>query len=103
MTRANHAILWSYPWYQERIRAKAKALGADGCTGVPEFFRDGCLEHDIAYRTHRDLLNNPITKAEADFRLKWYIQMHSIFVRFSPMAWWRWRAVKHFADKAWDK
>ncbi len=78
-------------------------LGADGCTGVPDFYLLGCLEHDIAYRTHKDPLCKPITKAEADQRLRWYISNNSVFGDLSPMAWWRWLAVKWFANKAWEK
>lgn len=27
--------------YRERVRKMAADLGSDGCTGVPEFYRDG--------------------------------------------------------------
>jgi len=102
MTRLQHRELWREPLYEELVRGKAASIGADGCTGVPDFYLLGCLEHDIAYRTHCDPLGAAITKAEADLRFKWYIQQHSWFGSWSPMAWWRWGAVKHFADRAWN-
>jgi len=68
---------------------------------VPDFFRLGCLEHDIAYRTHRDPVGYPITKKEADKRFRWYMQNNSIFGSFSPVAWVRWLAVKGLGGAAW--
>ena len=99
--RFGHRALWHDPTYVLRIEALCAALNCDGCTGVPDFYLNGCLEHDIAYRTGRDALGNIITRAEADDRLRWYIQDHSVFGWLSPMAWWRWWAVREFAAKAW--
>lgn len=105
MTRSEYYNLWQKPWYRDYIRRSAKEIASDGCSGVPDFFRDGCLEHDFHYYYHADWLNKPITKAEADERLKWYIQDHSWFGKWSPMAWWRHKAVMRWftktANKAW--
>ena len=101
MTRRGHARLWRMPDYIALVESKCAALGCDGCTGVPDFFLMGCLEHDIAYRTGRDPFGKPITKREADERLKWYIQNHSVFGRLSPLAMWRWWFVRTFVSKAW--
>lgn len=102
MTRRQHAKLWRDPQYVMRVEAICASLACDGCSGVPDFYLMGCLEHDIAYRLGLDPLGRCITKAEADKRLRWYIQNHSIFGWWSPMAWWRWWAVKEFANKAWQ-
>jgi len=102
MTRQQHKQIWASSYYREWVRYRAAKLKADGCTGVPDFYRDGCLEHDLAYRLHRDSMDLPITKAEADRRFRWYIQHHSWFGLCSPMSWWRWAAVKWFGNKAWN-
>ena len=88
--------------YWDRVRERAKELHSDGCSCVPDFFLYGCLEHDCHYRLHLDMDNNPINKAEADLQLKQYIQSHSWLRRYSPMAQWRYWAVKRFGKKAWD-
>ena len=84
------------------VREKASRLGSDGCSGVPDFYLDACLEHDCHYRTHMWLDEEPIFKSEADERLRQVIQSRSAFGVMSPMSWWRWFAVKSFGKKAWD-
>jgi hypothetical protein len=101
MTRAEHKALWQTPSYIAAVERQCAELGCDGCTGVPDFYLMGCLEHDIAYHTGHDPRGQRITKDEADERLRWYIQNHSVLGWASPMAWWRWWAVKEFAGKAW--
>lgn len=99
-----------YDWtdeYRELVRAKAIELKSDGCTGVPDFHVDGCYEHDIAYRTGKDIYGNPITRAEADRRFRIYHQKHSYLAKlklgfFSPMAWWRWAGVRVLGRKAYQ-
>lgn len=94
--------------YYQWVRVEAAKLRADGCTGVPEFHRDCCLEHDIAYRTGFDPRAAfksgewlaPITRAEADARFRKCNQERSLMGRFSPMSWWRWAAVRLMARKA---
>lgn len=93
---------WKNPDYRTLVRQKAKGLKSDGCSGVLDFHRDGCLEHDIAYRTGKDPLGEAISRAEADKRLRWYIQIHSRFGGASPMAWWRWAGVRLLGRKSWD-
>ena len=82
--------------YWERVRDRAAELGADGCTGATNAFRDCCLEHDIFYRTGKTLDGRPITKAEADDRFRSCMMAHSVLGFYSPMAWIRWAAVKVF-------
>lgn len=103
LTHRQYTRRWQNNWYRGMVRAQAFALGGDGCSGVPDFYVDGCHEHDIAYRTHRDPLGKPIDKKEADKRLRWFIQDHSIFGRFSPMSWWRWWFLDTFIKRAWHE
>jgi len=102
MTRNQHKQLWQDPVYVRRVQIMAEVLKADGCTGVPDFYLNGCLEHDIAYKIHRDHLGRKITKRTADKRFRWYIQHHSPFGMYSPMAWCRWLAVTVFGHRAWN-
>lgn len=102
MTRKEYEARWTAD-YVQLVEFMAASVHADGCSGVPDFYLMGCLEHDIAYRTHADPFGQPITKAEADQRMRWYVQMRSPFGVFSPMSWWRWFAVKWWAGRAWDK
>lgn len=87
--------------YWRAIRRRAQELGSDGCTAVPDFYRDVCLEHDVHYRTHARLDGSPIRRAEADRLLRLGIQARSPFGRASPMSWWRWAAVRAFGRRAW--
>lgn len=89
--------------YWEAIRIRAEELESDGCSGVPDFYVDCCLRHDIHYRTHARLDGTPITQEEADNLLWDCITKRSIFGKASPMAWWRWWALsKLFGKKAWE-
>ena len=81
--------------------AIAEFVYSDGCTGVPDFYRNDCIYHDWCYRTHRDLDGTPLTKKESDKRLKAGIRVESPFGMWSPMAWWRYVAVKRFGRKSW--
>ena len=101
MTRAEYTALWDNPNYVILVNMLAGQLKSDGCTGVPDFYKLGCLEHDTSYRTGHDPYRNIISKEEADKRLRWYIQKESVFGVLSPMSWWRWAAVRMFAGKAW--
>lgn len=101
MTFQQYVAMWRDPQYVLRVERIAAILKADGCTGVPDFYLLGCLEHDIAYRTHCDPWGRPLNKRTADMRLRWYISMRSVFDGYSPMAWWRWLAVKWWGKKAW--
>jgi hypothetical protein len=90
--------------YWLRVRARAGELKSDGCSGpaLKGFYGDCCAEHDIHYRTHRTLDGDPITRAEADRRFRCCMQARSRLGRASPMAWWRWLAVRNGGGKPWD-
>ena len=88
--------------YRAAIRARALELGSDGCSWVPDFYVDACYEHDVHYRTHKTLDGRMLTFEEANHWLGERIKTMSIFGRWSPMAWWRERAVAKFGLKAWN-
>lgn len=87
--------------YWSRVRARAKELNADGCTGVADIYVDSCFEHDIHYRTHATLYGDPLSRADADQILRERIQEFSFLDGFSPMAWWRWAGVRLFGGPSW--
>lgn len=84
----------------ERIEQFVKS---DGCTGVPEFYHNGCVLHDWCFRTHLNFYGNDITFDESNELLHDYICSKSWLGRFSPMAHWRWLAVKHLAERPWGR
>ena len=67
----------------------------------PTFSSMPVFEHDIHYRTHCWLDQEPIFKSEADVRFRQVIQARSMFGSASPMSWWRWAGVALFGRKAW--
>jgi hypothetical protein len=87
--------------YWKLIREWAANLDADGCSGVPDFFLDACLEHDCHYRTHHWLDGAPIFRSEADERFRQVIQSRSVLGVLSPMALWRWAGVRLMGRWAW--
>jgi hypothetical protein len=91
------------PDYWARVRRRAKELKSDGCSGVPDFHLDCCLEHDIAYRTGHTVDGEPLTRAEADARLRRCIQKDSSLGVLDPMSWWRWAGVRLFGASSWWK
>lgn len=59
-----------YDRWKAKASAAAKALNGDGCTASPDFAYTACCdEHDVAYRTGKDLNGKPITRYQADKRL----------------------------------
>ena len=88
--------------YWQRVRDRAAELQSDGCSGVPDFYLDCCLEHDIAYRTHKNIFGEELTKAQADAHFRRCMQARSTFGVLSPMSWWRWLAVRWLGGKSWE-
>ena len=76
-------------------------IDSDGCTGVPDFYKEECIKHDFYYRTHHNFAGKLITKEEADKLFLVGIQSKSKFGKFSPMALWRYLGVKLFGKSAW--
>ena len=89
--------------YWARVRRAAKALDSDGCTGVPDIHLDCCYEHDIAYSTGCDVNLEPLTRRQADADFRRCLQARSWLGVFSPMAWWRWAAVRVCGRGIWAK
>jgi len=88
--------------YWKWVREEALALKSDGCTGVPDkLYEDCCYEHDIHYRTGRTIFDEPVTRAQADTRLRECIQIRSKLGKLDPMSWWRWAGVRLFGGGAW--
>ena len=79
--------------YWDLVRFAAEQLQSDGCTGVPEFYHDACIEHDIHWRLGETLWGDVITTAAANARFRRVIQSRSSLGRFSPVSWWRWVGV----------
>ena len=86
---------------QADVDAIDRAIKSDGCSSVPDFYRNGCVMHDFWYRTHKDFDGTPITRAQADSRMRKYIQSKSPFGIFSPMAMWRLAGVRIGGSGAW--
>src|SRR3990167_3710815 len=66
-------MVWYQDWVKARktLRATAAALKADGCSSSPDlFFKECCDEHDVYYRTGKDAEGRPVTRAQADARLR---------------------------------
>lgn len=82
------------PDYWRRVRARAAALGSDGCTGVPDWHRDCCLEHDVHERTGMDIHGQAISPAESDARFHECLRQRSPFSWWSPLAWAYWGGVR---------
>ena len=94
MTRAEYCERWCDPTYADQVRAEATRIKSDGCSGVTQAYWIVCAEHDISYATRKDFFTGLlITEEDADLMLKWGIQWHSWFGRWSPMAWWRYKAL----------
>jgi len=75
---------------------------SDGCTGVIDFKRKACIEHDFYFRTHHDFEGKAISFMDANKRFRIRMQRLSRFGVISPLAWWRWAAVCVFARSAWE-
>ncbi len=77
------------------IRRQAAALNSDGCSGPTlPIYVDCCLLHDIAYQTHCDEHGNPTTRLEQDVRFRECMQWFSPLGEASPVASWRYAAVR---------
>ena len=106
-TYKEYIVRWRDDVYRHQVRREAVRIRADGCSGVPDFYRIICLEHDVHYALHHDFYTKARIKQEdADLGLKWGIQYFSWFGRWSPMAAWRYWALSKkkglgFGETAW--
>ncbi len=76
-------------------------IDSDGCTGVPDFYKEECIKHDFYYRTHHNFAGKLISREEADKLFLLGIQAKSKFKKYSPMAFWRYIGVRLFGKSAW--
>jgi hypothetical protein len=109
--------LWGRPTFWNWLRSEAELISTDGCSRVSGAKIDCCYLHDLmfyhgsdpheAYRLYRIGRLEPwtdahrITRAEADRHLRRCLCNRSVLGHWSPMAWWRWLAVRLFAGGAW--
>jgi hypothetical protein len=57
--------------YWQAIERRAKELRTDGCSGLVQWYRKFCWEHDIHYRTHEMLDGTTIGKWMSDAIFVW--------------------------------
>lgn len=107
-----------YLLYWDWVAVEAKLINSDGCSDAIEAYHKCCLQHDLSYRYAADPVDaykhyiagnpdywgiaKPITKSKADATFRKCIQSNSKLGKFSPMAGWRWLALKLFGQKAWN-
>ena len=110
---AKKALYWTW------IRKEAAKIKSDGCSGVPDFHLDCCLQHDLSYvygKCPRSAYHHycddvglywevadSISKREADATFRKCNQALSPFGKLSPMSWWRWAGVRIFGKGIWAK
>ena len=106
------------PELTEWVRKEAARIKSDGCTKVPDFYKDCCLLHDICYHFAKDPfkayalyeagevnywhLAPSIDQAKADTYLKDCIREKAWCGRLSPMALWRYHVLRRLGKKAWN-
>jgi hypothetical protein len=88
--------------YWERLRRWAELYGSDGCTGVPEYYHESCVEHDYHYRYAKTMYGDDVSFEQANQRFRDAIQMRSRLRWFSPVSWVRWLGVKYFGKHIWN-
>jgi hypothetical protein len=107
MAAAMSAVITPNPEYWARVRARATALGSDGCILVSDWYLDCCLRHDDMVRTGLYMNDHAITRRVADYlfwecnrqraqlRLSWYSPRS--FIRYLGVgigSWWAQRRTK---------
>jgi hypothetical protein len=89
--------------YHDELQALAIAIGSDGCTHASDLAVECCWEHDWSYVTGMTPRGVAVTKAQADERFRDCLQAHSTCRWLSPLAWWRWLAVREFGRGIWAR
>ena len=82
------------PEWEARVKARALALGSDGCTMAAEWNRVCCWHHDVMLITGMDIDGNPVTREEADALFWECNRRRTRFSILSPRSWARWVGVR---------
>ena len=101
MSPQEHVAIYSGPVYWDKVRDRAKELGSDGCTGVIDFYKDACLEHDVHYHLKETLGGRVLTRRDADTIFRLRIMGLSPLGVLSIVAWVRWIGVRLFGAFLW--
>lgn len=105
--------------YWDWIKAEAKAIDSDGCSGVSDIYLNCCLEHDLGYwygkipaSAYANYLQDVdeywegatiTSRSEVDKTFRQCIQSRSKVGRWSPVSWVRWVGVRLFGKKIWGR
>lgn len=85
--------------YWQEVERRALELRTDGCSGLLQWFKRYCYEHDIHYRTHKTLDGMPIGKWKSDAIFAWrHIQDSPIAAGTGII---RWLGLTAAGWKAW--
>ena len=106
------------PLYWDWVESESALIDSDGCSSATGAYLKCCLVHDLSYYYAADPVDaykhyiagaddcwelaRPIRQADADANFRRCIQAHSKLGILSPMAIWRWGALKMFGKKAWN-
>jgi hypothetical protein len=107
------------PQYWNWVGSQAALIDSDGCSVVSGLHVSCCFEHDLGYYFARDprdaylkelcgsldpwLDAKPIDRATVDARFRRCQQNRSVFGQWSPVAWYRWAAVRLRGQSRWDR
>lgn len=87
--------------YWKSIAVWAKHAKSDGCSGPTpiDLYVDACWEHDYHCVHHHTIGGQTLSSIDAAARFRQVIQWRSWWGRQSPMAMWRWAAVRYFGPQ----
>ena len=117
MKRRQEKFLLYWDW----LKIEAAKIKSDGCSKVVDFRKDCCFEHDLAYYYAKDPRSaynyyrttaapdrdrcwhyaDPITRREADARIKKCYSDKSILNGLSPFSWTRFLGTRIGGWFAW--
>lgn len=96
--------------YWRAVKVRATAIDSDGCSVVNRLYGRMkspsllcCLQHDLEYHDAKTVEGEPVTRRQADQRLRRCIQEWSKLGRWSPLAFARWLGVRAGGWWPWRK